>query len=197
MVEKIANAIIDQMENEKLMHSEMREHYLYVLITTIEKWITIISIVFIGVIFRQVVPMMLFLAFFLSLRKRTGGFHANSFWQCYLGTMIISISLIFVCPVLVNHMYIVYALLACSVLVTAIIGTVNHPNLAMDCTELKESKKAARYLLGLECMILLAAILLGIDRLFICYISVAIILCAFLLCLAKIIKQEVHLNEKG
>lgn len=45
-------------------------------------------------------------------------------------------------------------------------------------------------------MILLAAISLDISELFICYMSVAIILCAFLLCLAKILKQEVCLNEK-
>ena len=95
-----------------------------------------------------------------------------------------------------KNMYVIYVLLACSVLVTSIIGTVNHPNLAMNCIELRESKKAARYLLGLECMILLAAISLDISELFICYMSVAIILCAFLLCLAKILKQEVCLNEK-
>ena len=135
--------------------------------------------------------MMLFLTFFLSLRKRTGGFHANSFLQCYLGTLSISVGIIHVCSILVNHMYIVYVLLGCSILVIAIIGTVNHPNLAMNCIELQESKKAARYLLGLECMILLTAIELEISELFICYMSVSIILCAFLVCLAKILKQEV------
>lgn len=64
MVERIANAIVDQMENENLLYSEMKEHYLYALITTIEKWLTIISILCIGVIFKQVVPLMLFLVFF-------------------------------------------------------------------------------------------------------------------------------------
>lgn len=86
MVEMIANAIVDQMEKEKILHYKMREHYLYALITTIEKWITVISILCIGIIFKQVVPMILFLTFFLSLRKRTGGYHANSFYQGYLGS---------------------------------------------------------------------------------------------------------------
>ena len=196
MVEMIANEIVDQMEKEKILHTEMREHYLYALITTIEKWITIVSILCIGVILKQAVPVMLFLTFFLSLRKRTGGYHANSFLQCYLGTLIISIDVVHVCPILVNYMYAVYILLVCSIVAIALIGTVNHPNQAMDCIELQESKKAARYLLGLECMILASAISLEICELFICYMSVAIILCAFLLCLAKILKQEVCLNEK-
>ena len=86
MVEMIANAIVDQMEKEKILHYKMREYYLYALITTIEKWITVISILCIGIIFKQVVPMILFLTFFLSLRKRTGGYHANSFCQGYLGS---------------------------------------------------------------------------------------------------------------
>lgn len=196
MVEMIANAIVDQMEKEKLLNADMREHYLYALITTIERWITIFSILCIAVIFKRVVPIILFLAFFLSLRKRTGGYHANSFFQCYLGTLVISIAVIHICPLFVNHMYVVYVLLVCSIVAIALIGTVNHPNLAMDCIELQESKKAARYLLGLECMVLIAAIALDISELFICYMSIAIILCAFLLCLAKILKQEVRLHEK-
>lgn len=196
MVEMIASAIVDQMEKEKILHTEMREQYIYALITTIEKWITIVSILCIGVIFKQIVPMMLFLTFFLSLRKRTGGYHANSFFQCYLGTLIISIGVIHVCPILVNHMKVVYVLLVFSVVAIALIGAVNHPNLAMDCIELQESKKAARYLLGLECMILAATISLEICEFFVCYMSSAIILCAFLLCLAKILKQEVCLHEK-
>lgn len=65
----IANAIVDQMEKEKILHYKMREHYLYALITTIEKWITVISILCIGIIFKQVVPMILFLTFF-SLCER-------------------------------------------------------------------------------------------------------------------------------
>lgn len=196
MVEKIANAIVDQMEKEKILHSEMREHYLYALITTIEKWITVTSILCIGMIFKQVIPMVLFLIFFLSLRKRTGGYHANSFCQCYLGTLIISTGVIQVCPILVNHMPAVYVLLVCSIVVIALIGAVNHPNLALDCIELQELKKAARYLLGLESMIIVAIIAFDICELFVCYMSVAIILCAFLLCLAKFLKQEVGLNEK-
>lgn len=191
MVEMIANAIVEQMEEEKFLYPEMKEHYVYALITMIEKWITIISIFCIGVALGQVIPMMLFLTFFLTLRKRTGGFHANSFGKCYLGTLAICILIIFVCPILVNCMSIVYVLVSCSIILISLIGTVNHPNMAMDNLELQESKKAARYLLGLECMILAAAIILDIYKIYICHMAMGIILCAFLLCLAKILKQEV------
>lgn len=196
MVEIMVNAIVEQMEEERFFCPEMKEHYVYALITMIERWITVISIFCIGVALGQIIPMMLFLAFFLTLRKRTGGFHASSFWKCYLGTLAICVVIIFVCPILVNYMNIVYVLLSCSVILISLIGTVNHPNMAMDDLELQESKKAARYLLGLECMILVAAIILNIYKIYICYMAMGIILCAFLLCLAKILKQEVCWHEK-
>lgn len=191
MVEMIANMIVDQMEEERLLCCEMKEHYVYALITMIEKSITITSILCIAVVFKQLIPMILFLSFFMALRKRTGGFHANSFWQCYLGTLAISVVIIFVCPILVNYINAIYVLLICSGMLICLIGTVNHPNMEMDCVELQESKRAARNLLALECMILVAAIILDMYKIYVCYMSVAIILCALLLVLAKILKQEV------
>ena len=76
-------------------------------------------------------------------------------------------------------------------LLICIMGTINHPNMDMSKGELQESKKAARLLVLMEVMILVALVYLKADILYIGYMSAAIILCAFLMCLAKIIKQEV------
>ena len=81
MVKNIVNAIVEQMEKENLLNIEMKEYFTYSIAMIIEKWITIISVLFVGGIFKQTVQMMLFLFFFLLLRKRTGGYHASSFLQ--------------------------------------------------------------------------------------------------------------------
>ena len=73
-------------------------------------------------------------------------------------------------------------------------GTINHPNMDMSKSELRESKKAARLLILIEVMIIAVLVYLKADLLYIGYMSVAIILCAFLMCLAKIIKQEVRVK---
>lgn len=190
MMEKIANAIVREMEKEKLLDHEMNEYYVYALVTLVERWLTIGTIICISFIYNNLFPTVLFLMFFLSLRKRTGGFHAKNFWQCYLGTVLTYVFIIVTSQQLVYYMEFIYVLLICSIIMILLIGTVNHPNMAMDCYELQESKKAARYTLGLECIILFAAIALNINKMCICYISLAIILCATLLCIAKIIKQE-------
>lgn len=73
-------------------------------------------------------------------------------------------------------------------------GTINHPNMDMNKSELDESKKAARLSLLMEVMILVVLVYLEADILYIGYMSIAVILCAFLMCLARIIKQEVKVK---
>lgn len=87
-----------------------------------------------------------------------------------------------------------YMLLGCSIILIELIGTVNHPNVDMDIYELRESKRAARTLVLLEGGMILILIIMGFDILYVSYMSIAIILCAMLMCLAKIIKQEVKVK---
>ena len=192
MVEMIAKVIVNQMEEEKILSGKIKEHYEYALIGILEKGITIFSILCLSIVLECIVPMGIFLAFFLTLRKRTGGYHTDAFWKCYFGTLAISTMITIICPIALDNMNIIYALLVLSILSIALIGTVNHPNMLMDSSELQESKRAARYLLGLECMILYSAIILDLHILYIYYMAMAIILCASLLCVAKILKQEVE-----
>lgn len=74
--------------------------------------------------------------------------------------------------------------------IIGIIGTVNHPNMNMNAEELAESKCEARIIVLLEASIICGCVLLGADMLFISYMAIAVILCAALLCIAKILKQE-------
>ena len=64
MVKNIVNAIVEQMEKENLLNIEMKEYFTYSIAMIIEKWITIISVLFVGGIFKQTVQMMLFLFLF-------------------------------------------------------------------------------------------------------------------------------------
>lgn len=100
------------------------------------------------------------------------------------------------CLISVRYMMVIYLLVICSVLVISFIGTVNHPNLAMDYIELHESKKAARCILAMESIIIALLFVLDICRLCVCYKSASIILCALLLGLAKIIKQDMKFENE-
>lgn len=191
MIEKMAIMIINQMEIEKIISKSSCEYYEYALIGMVEHAITVGSMLLLGLIFKQFLPTICFIVFFLSLRKRTGGFHANKFWQCYLGTVATYIVVMQVVPMLCINQTIMYGMLFFAIFLICIIGTINHPNIDMSKSELQESKKAARLVVLMEVMIIAVLVYLKADILYIGYMAVAIILCAFLMCLAKIIKQEV------
>ena len=157
----------------------------------VEQAITVGTMLFLGLLFRQFLHTVCFMVFFLSLRKRTGGFHADKFWQCYLGTVIFYIAIMQIVPILCRKPTIMYGLLFFAMLLICIMGTINHPNMDMSKSELRKSKKAARLVILMEVMIIAVLVYLKADLLYIGYMSVAVILCAFLMCLAKIIKQEV------
>lgn len=191
MIEKMALKIVSQMEMQKIISKSSCEYYVYALISMVESAITVGTMLFLGLIFRQFLPTICFIVFFLSLRKRTGGFHAKKFWQCYLETVIIYSAVIQIVPILCRKPTIMYPMLFLAIILICIIGTINHPNIDLNKCQLQESKKAARLLILMEVMIIAVLIYLKVDSLYIGYMSVAIILCAFLMCLAKIIKQEV------
>ena len=191
MIEKLANRLTEQIGLENLANSDMKEYYVYGIVTFIEKWITILTIIAISLICNVFVPTLLFLIFFFALRKRTGGYHANQFWQCYIGTTATYIGIVIISPVLIEHTIIMYSMVICAAIVIMAIGTINHPNMALCVEELIELKKAARYVLLMESMIFMVFVSIGAYAECIAYMSMAIILCGGLLCLAKILRQEV------
>lgn len=197
MVVRLANKITDQFEKENYISHELREHYVYALITMIERMLTISSIVVLSLIINEFVPSILFLLAFFSLRRHTGGYHAKYFWQCYVDSLVIYIGVLFLSHVITGYMGVVYVCLMIALSYICIIGTVNHPNMAMEYSELVTSKKAARHTALLQFgLILVMAVIGGAER-YIGIMSMAVILCAALMFTAKIKKQEVQCNETG
>lgn len=191
MIEKIALKVVNQMEMQKIISKSSCEYYEYALISMMEHAITVGTMLLLGLIFRKFLLTICFMVCFFSLRRRTGGFHANMFWQCYLGTVIFYIAIMQIVPILCRERAVMYTMLFLAIVLICIMGTINHPNMDMSKSELQESKKAARLVVLMEVMIIVVLAYLKVYILYIGYMSIAIILCAFLMCLAKIIKQEV------
>lgn len=194
MVEKIVMQLVTQMEERKIIEKSSRDYYEYVLITLAKHIIAVGTMLIIGMLFNQFIATIIFLVFFLSLRKRTGGYHADKFWQCYLATIITYIGIIQVAAILSEKSYIMCVTLFFAVLIIEIIGTVNHPNIDMDKDELQENKKSARLLVLMEAAVIILLDILGMNQLYVSYMSIAIILCSLLMCVAKLLKQEVKVR---
>ncbi len=197
MVDKLSISLVNQMVDGKLIEDEQKEHYLYALITMIERVISIGTIFVISIFVNKLVPTFLFLLFFLSLRKRTGGFHLNTFVQCYFATIGIYLLVLIIDPILVDNLQILLEVLLGAICAIEIIGTVNHPNMHLDNVELVNLSKSARILVILEGSVIYALALGNGNSLYVCYMSIAVILCAILQCLAKFMKQEAKRSEEA
>lgn len=197
MIVKIAMNLVGQMTEEKLIDENMANQYIYVLVSWIEKVITVSTIILISIAVHMLLPTLFFLIFFLALRKRTGGYHLDYFYQCYLATVVSYLFVLFISSHLAKYPKLLFGILFLAMMIIGIIGTVNHPNMNMDSEELKESKKAARIIVLLEGIIICSYAQLGADMVIISYIAMAVILCAALLCIAKILKQEVKMSEES
>ena len=62
----------------------------------------------------------------------------NTFFQCYLGTVVTYMLVLGLCMVLVDYPQLVFGLLLVAICIVEVIGTVNHPNIHMDAVELSE-----------------------------------------------------------
>lgn len=197
MLEKMVNSIVTQMSDEKLIEESQKENYVYALLTLTEKIITVGTIIGISICMERFISTVLFLLLFLKLRKRTGGFHFDDFLTCYFGTIFSYLMIVFVSELLVNNQGILFGMLTVSIGIIEWIGTVNHPNIHMTDNELARAKQAARIIVLIEAMLIFCFLTLGIEIIYIVNMSAAIILCAILLCVAKIKKQEVLTNEEN
>ena len=176
MIEKIAIDLVDQMTETKLIHKDMAERYIYVAICWMEKFITIGTIILISIAVEKFLPTLFFLIFFLGLRKRTGGYHLDKFYQCYLVSVLSYLVILGISTSLVGYPQLILGMLLFAMSVIGIIGTVNHPNMHMDSAELAESKKEARIILLLQGSIIYCCVLLGADLIFISYMASLIFL---------------------
>ncbi|MCD7837233.1 MAG: accessory gene regulator B family protein [Lachnospiraceae bacterium] len=192
MVEKLVNNLVGRMVREKLIDDKMREEYIYVLQIYLEKIVTIGSILLISIFLGCLFQTILFLLFFTGLRQRTGGYHANTFLLCYLESVGTYIIIFFINPILAENGLVVYVGVIIASAIICLIGTVNHPCMHMSKEELLESKKIAKQVLAIELFVICLAGLLNVEMIIISYMATAVMLCAVLLIISKILRQEVR-----
>ena len=191
MVEKIVSKLVRELIGNEIIDISQKEEYEYAIICQLESFITIGSIVLISLLFDNLIPTVCFLTFFLSLRKRTGGYHLDSFIGCYMGTMCVYVGVVFLCHVTCNYFNYIKIITLIASLYIGIIGTVNHPNMDLDDEELRYSKSSARLVLIIEIFAIMFLCWMNIDLNVVSYSIWGIILCAILLLLAKLKKQEI------
>lgn len=89
MIIKAVEYLVNQLVENELIEEVQRDEYLYSLECFSEGILTTGSLLMLGICFRKFIPTIVFLIFFFSLRRRTGGFHLDTFGGCYIGMLVL------------------------------------------------------------------------------------------------------------
>lgn len=188
----VAQKAAKKMCKWKFIYPEQEDEYTYSIQVIFEKLIGYFILLFLSVFNHLFWQTVIFLIFFSNLRKYTGGYHAGSFFECMgLSVIVYETYVIFFYPLIINLNYLKYFLLGVSLVVVLILGTVNHPNMQLDEIELSLCKKAARKMAVVEVIVIIISCFLGVDNSCISFMNFGFCLCAIMLLIAKIIRQEV------
>lgn len=193
MFETVSKKLTDLLVQRKLINEQEYDEYKYALLCNIESFISFGSIVIISVFFRLLIPTLCFLLSFLTIRKRCGGYHFNSFIKCYISTIAIYIVVIYIGYYKFSLIYFNFVTVAAS-LIIVFFGAVNHPNMNYSPDEYLAAKESTRIVIILLDIIIICLNYIKAPYSIILYMEIGVILCSVLLLLSKIIKQEVREN---
>lgn len=191
MLERIVRKLVNLLQKNGLVSLEEYEEFSYVLLGNAESLLVIISILLIGIIIGQGMPTVSFLIYFFALRRKTGGYHLNSYCKCYICTVCLYVFITVFSYLVFKYEKIVISCAVIAGLIIMYIGNINHPNMDLEVEEAHELKISARIIVVLEILAIFFMKWLGNMELIITYSSMAIILCATLLIIAKLVGQEV------
>jgi len=197
MIYKLSVKIVEYLIKNGAGNEDNENVYVYGIELMIEKFITYTLLFFISIYLKMFFPSILFVVFFVLLRGYTGGYHANTYIGCLAGTMTLYlVGTQIVIPLMLFKETPLLLGLVITVVLILILSPINHPNLDMNYSEKMKCKKRARIVLALETVFILTEIIWGVDKVFIVFPLLGMVICAFLLVLAKIIKQEVIVYEE-
>lgn len=192
MSQYISRKLAKCLLRNNLINSNEINDYSYYTQLLLEKVIGFFSVLLVALMNHLVLQTIFFLLFFSNIRKRSGGFHAKSFFECILLSFCVYWGYItFLFPYLLKTSWLNTCLLAVALIIILNIGAVNHPNMHWDNEEYIMCKNAARMICIIEVAIIIACSLIGIAYGYILFMSFGVILSAIMLLVAKFIRQEV------
>lgn len=84
MIDRIIAELIDNMVGANIISKEAKDAYIYAYTIVLERILTLITIGIAGIALHRFVYIVVFICTFMMLRRRTGGFHLETFGQCFI-----------------------------------------------------------------------------------------------------------------
>lgn len=192
-----ANIMTEKLLKYSLIDIDTKENYEYAIQVHLEQFIGFFILLTTSMLCGFLRETIVFLIFFVYIRRYSGGFHLKTFYGCVLCSIVTYLVYVkYLYLFLLNNMRINMILVVISALIIVFIGAVNHPEMHWSIHEYNISKKCARVvaIMELSCVMLLFGLRTSYS--YILFMSFGLTLSAIMLLLAKILRQEVILYEE-
>lgn len=143
-MEKVASYIANRLVISELIHRDEARLYTYAIQVQVERCIAIACILLVSFFLKATLEMIAFLIVFMLLRRHSSGFHCETSVGCFLASFVISISTVFIVPLLKNTDFLCLGGVLLSMIMTCIIGAVNNPQVDFCREELSYHKYHSR-----------------------------------------------------
>lgn len=178
--------------SNSIVGKEQEEEYVYGFQILLGKLLSYITLILLSLYYGVLVPGLIFMGVFFSLRGRTGGYHAKTSLRCYLVTVVSYLLVVQIgASALVEREYISIIISIVSVITVFVFAPVNHPNLMLDGQEIQVCRQSSRWLVSMVTGCIWIAYALPIRRICIAYAVMGLGLDALTIFMAKIAGQEV------
>lgn len=119
-----------RMVKENIILYQQAPNYEYEFVMRVENMLTVFSILAVALHIKMFGPSVVFLLFFLNLRKVTGGYHAETFLRCFIMSNIIfwCITQIVYPFLLQKELMLTLAITTLSFVLIFVLGVVNNSN---------------------------------------------------------------------
>lgn len=186
---------VDFLIRNDALEEKYREDSIYGLTLVFEKLIVCTVLFILFFLLGKFCEGVVFTVCFLMLRQTTGGFHARSFLGCFIGSIAtVVLTLEVFMPLLAKYMILFTLTLIVSIICILIFAPVNHPDLMLTREEQRKHRNWSRWVLFVEIGLAGAGFIIQMKWQY--YILMAIIICAVFIIVAKLLRQEVRMDER-
>lgn len=195
MIEQFSEKIVNNMVEYNCIKAADKGNYMYGLVCLLEYCISVFVMLAIGILTGKFFSTLIFLIFFIEIKKRCGGLHANTYLRCLLGTCAIySMFTLWLAGFMLEHIQWTLMSVFASFVLLELVGAVKHPAVGWTEQEYRTSILASRLVVALEAVVIHILYFLDVNKEMIVYMAFALCLNAVLLILSKI-KEDIK-NEK-
>ena len=177
------------MEDNHIIKHDDRELYVYGFNQGLNILLNLITTLVVGLLFRNILELAIFIAAYIPLRSFAGGYHAKTPLRCYIYSiiMLILVSVGMKYLLFVDMVY--YVILAISALIIFVLSPVEGKNKPLDKIEIKVYRKRLLLIMLNELIICVVFKALDINKLFISIVYALFVMSIVLL--IGIIKNKI------